>query len=164
MISLHISEPGVDVSLTVLPGCIFLTGTAGYQVFKTGTNYIPSKNPNYGDSSNQKNVAAAFSSDFKAIFNNKDAVEKSAEFYTEGHTNKDRFKAGVERLLDLKKITAHDRNRLRQFIDSCDCVPSRVRKKLAVAGFPKLVDKIDFADRDPRLDATVDVLWNVISK
>lgn len=161
MIHLQVTEPGLDISLTVLPGCIFLTGTAGYQVFKTGTTYRPSQGPEYA--SNQKKLAEMFARDFKAVFHNKNAVESAAEFYTEGHTNKDRFKAGVEKLLNSKKITEHDRNRLRQFIDSCDCVPSKVRKKLAVAGFPNLVDKIDFVDKDPRLDATVDALWNVIS-
>lgn len=157
MIHLEINEPPHRFSITVVPGCIFLTGSAGYQVFKTGSAYTPE----------QECTRKVFAKDFRAVFPSKASLEKAAEFYTEGHTNKLKFKAKVERLLKEKMITEHDRNKLRTFIDGCDCTPSKVRARLLAMGWGPasegMADVADFSDKDPRLEASVDALWSVIS-
>jgi len=136
------------IHVAVLPGCVFLTGIAGHQIFSTGTDCVP--------------VEGDLPSFFAIRFPDKAKLEASAQMYAEGHTNKDKFKAGVEKLMNARKITEHDRNKLRAFIDSCDCVPSKVRKRMEVIGYAHLLDLIDFADKDPRLESTVDTFWGVL--
>jgi hypothetical protein len=133
---------------TFIKTSIFLSGPVGYQIFATKRD-LPSE---------PEHLHYAL----KAEFMSKADVEKSAQLYTEGHTNKDRFKEGVEGLLNAKKITEHDRNKLRLFINNCDCVPAKIRKKMGVIGYGHLTDLLDFADKDPRLTTTVDLFWEEV--
>jgi len=143
-----------------MPDCIFLTGVVGYQVFTVP----PEKETLYHNMlSNAEYIGVGpVSTVMSSLYRTKEAIEAAAQLYIEGHTNKDKFKIEVDRLVKEKMITEHDRNRLRIFIQTCDCVPSQIRKKLAPLGYGHLAEKIDFADKDPRLEATVDAVWEFV--
>lgn len=95
-----------------------------------------------------------------SVFPTKESVRTAAEHYAEGHTNKDRFVASAANLVRGRKITELDFQRLREFINKCDCAPSVIRKKLGVMGYGAL--PLEFEDVDPRLEWSVDTMWDFV--
>ena len=141
---LHIAGKGQDYHLAFLPGSVSLVGTPGHQFFT-----LPTKE--------------SVETDYFRLsvwFQTKEKLAAAAELWREGHTNRDRFFASIEELRNQKKVSDAQRNQLRAFIMKCDCGPSVVRKKLVPLGFGNL--NIDFEDPDPRFEATVDALWDLI--
>ncbi len=90
----------------------------------------------------------------------REGIEAAAEYYREGHTNKDRFLASAADLLKTRKITEGDFNRLRSLIVHCHCSPSKIRSKLAGIGYGHL--DLAFEDKDPRLETTVALMWRLV--
>jgi len=91
-------------------------------------------------------------------------IYDSAECYTEGVTNKDKF---LRRLDDLEFIKSHniteDQKRfLYEFIRRSDLPPPAIRQQLYMRKLSHIADAIDFSDHKPELIATCEIFWNFI--
>lgn len=135
-----VSENGFQTTVALLPGRIFLFNEKVSQVFRVPARLL-------------------FLDKLPSWFATPIAVEEAADHFREGHTNKDRFLESARKLMRQRKITEADFARLRAFITKCDCAPSMIRRKLVPLGYAAL--PLEFEDKDPRLEATVDILWRL---
>lgn len=130
----HVLATHLGYTIAGVPGMVFVYGNDIAQAFK-----VTDVDPKFW----QGNPAA---------------IRAAALHYTEGHTNKERFKFSVTGLLNNGKITGREQQVLLEIIHNCNCRPAAIQKKIEQVGMAKLIPLIDFIDHDPRLEASVEVL------
>lgn len=136
------SVPGSDITVAYLPGIIAMVSSAGNQFF-----------------SNPNNLDECMIGE---LFPTVESVEKAAMLYTDGVTNKHSFMVSIERAHDAQKLTHIGYAQLADFIKNCDCPPNVVTEKLKNMGFGWLLPDIEYAAKDPKLEATVSAMWQYV--
>jgi len=126
-----------------------LDSTAGYQMFESPPNV---------------RVVGSAEDYVVAVFDSKEKLEKSARFFKEGFTNKEKFKQSIAHLLDKKKITKEEHLRLLNLINSCDCGPTLIRQKISTAGLGRILGdpSLDFEDPHHNFTKPIEFLWRWI--
>jgi hypothetical protein len=91
-------------------------------------------------------------------------VQESAECYTEGTTNKQKF---IKNLYDhvfciRYDITDIDRKYLLDFIARTDLPPPTIRQQLHMSGYGRIAEIIDFADPKEEFIRTCSLFWEFV--
>lgn len=119
-----------NFTVAVLPGVVALYGTPGSQFFTSSVEGITQDS-----------------------FLDIAAIKAAAQLHRDTAVNKDKFLTALSEHEALGIINRNDVEVLVEFIDSCDCPPKTVRKKLSALGYGRIAD-IDFEDELPEFTAT----------
>jgi len=99
-----------------------------------------------------------------AAFPDRKSILLSSQLHIKGTTNKDKFRASINKLLALKKITPLQHEGLKLFIADATCPPMKIIEKLVVQGYTDLLTPQEFAEDAPELSLCADILENYIKE
>lgn len=138
-----VNHQGSHFTVAFLPGRIALCGSPGHQFF-LNTGNLPATRL------------------YEVFRSRADYVER-AVLHKEPTTDRAKFLASVDLLVQEHLIDGHSRQVLREFIMKCDCPPRRIKDKLRAMGYTFVLPRLDFERYPDELESTIEAMLQFIS-